>query len=180
MSGEEPAGGGATVVAPEITGLTQPGLAVAGTLLEVFRSQGISGPVPANLDPTPGLVKYLNAAAKEIVFAIFSLTSQPVANALIGAKKRGVSLRGLADTKQWGPTNDAVVKAGIDLERAVKQHACMHLKVAVIDGHVVALGSFNWTSNAELHNDEVLLISDSQPLAQVLIAQIDAARAANR
>jgi phosphatidylserine/phosphatidylglycerophosphate/cardiolipin synthase-like enzyme len=158
----------------------RPGLAVAGTLLEVFRSKGISGPVPADLDPTPGLVKYLDAAKQQIVFAIFSLTSQPIADALIRAQKRGLQLRGLADNKQWGAVNDAVVKAGIDLERAVKQPACMHLKVAVIDGHIVALGSFNWTSNAELHNDEVLLVSDSQPLAQVLIAQIDAARAANK
>lgn len=158
------------------------GMAVAGTVLEVFRSKGIGKQVEADLDCTDGLVKYLNAAQQTIVFAIFSLASQPIADALIAAHKRGVAIYGLADTKQWSghsAVNDQVVAAGIDLMRAVKQRACMHLKVAVIDGHVVALGSFNWTNNAENHNDEVLVVIDSSEMAAVLKEQIDEARQLN-
>lgn len=159
------------------------GLPVKGVLVEVFRSKGIGPAVAPNLDCTAGLVKYIDAAKTSIIFAIFSLASQPIADALIRAKKRGVSIYGLADTKQWSnasSVNDQVVAAGIDMMRAAKQHACMHLKVAVIDANVVALGSFNWTNNAEAHNDEVLLVSESTELASVCKEQIDQARALNK
>jgi len=158
-------------------------LAVKGTLVEVFRSKGIGPAVAPNLDCTTGLVKYIDAAKTEIAFAIFSLSSAPIADALIRAKARGIHLWGIADAKQWTyPTsqNDRVVGAGIDMLKANKQHACMHLKVAVIDAHVVALGSFNWTNNAEHHNDEVLLVSSSMELATVLIEQINQARLLNK
>jgi phosphatidylserine/phosphatidylglycerophosphate/cardiolipin synthase-like enzyme len=157
-------------------------LKVSGTLLEVFRSKGIGAAVSDDLDCTKGLVKYLDAAKVEIVFAIFSLASQPIADALIRAHQRGVNVYGLADTKQWSginAVNDQVVAAGIDLERAVHQHACMHLKVALIDRSIVATGSFNWTNNAEAHNDEVLLINESTELVAVLLEQIVQARTLN-
>jgi phosphatidylserine/phosphatidylglycerophosphate/cardiolipin synthase-like enzyme len=159
------------------------GRAVAGTVLEVFHSKGIGAPVAADLDCTAGLVKYLSAAKTSIDFAIYSLASQPIVDAMVAAKKRGLEMRGIADNTQWAgkaALNGQLVAAGIDVVRAVKQHACMHLKVAVIDGHIVALGSFNWTNHAEANNDEVLLVVDSADTARILTDQIDQARKANR
>lgn len=154
-------------------------LAVKGTLVEVFRSRGIGPVVMKELDCTDGLVKYIESAKRTLVFAIFSLTSNLIVDALIRAKNRGVVIYGIADNTQWGPSCDRLVGAGIDLLRAKKQHACMHLKVALIDGHLVALGSFNWTNNAQLHNDEVLLVTDSVELASICRTQIDQARSLN-
>lgn len=35
----------------------------------------------------------------------------------------------------------------------------MHQKYCIIDNHVVILGSFNWTNNAEFRNDENIQIT---------------------
>ena len=90
------------------------------------------------------------------------------------------TFHGLADSRQWSAQCDRLVAAKVDLVRAVKQHAAMHLKVAVVDRRYVALGSFNWTNAAEYRNDEVLLTVTSPALAAMLVEQIDAARKANR
>lgn len=158
------------------------GLPVKGTLLEIFRSKGIGHKVADDLDCTRGLVKYIDGAEKSLDFGIYSLTSRPIVDALLRAHERGVLLRGVADNTQWAghySLNHELLAVGVDIIRAIHQHACMHLKVAVIDNHICALGSFNWTKNAQEHNDECLLVFDSLEAAEVLALQIKQARELN-
>lgn len=157
-------------------------LAVRGTLLEVFRSKGIGAPVADELDCTKGLIKYMDMTKNSFVFGIYSLASQPIADAMKNMHSRGVAMRGISDNSQWGgkfSLAQSLKDAGIDIIRAVHQHSCMHIKVGVSDNNICMLGSFNWTNNAEQHNDECLLVFQSAEAASVLTTQIDQARTLN-
>jgi hypothetical protein len=60
---------------------------------------------------------------------------------------------------------DKLTQAGVDIRLAVRQTALMHNKVGIFDGTTICTGSFNWTSNAERHNDENLLVVDGPDVA---------------
>jgi phosphatidylserine/phosphatidylglycerophosphate/cardiolipin synthase-like enzyme len=47
----------------------------------------------------------------------------------------------------------------------------MHHKVAIIDGYIVLIGSFNWSASAEDSNNENLLVIKSAALAATLEAE---------
>jgi phosphatidylserine/phosphatidylglycerophosphate/cardiolipin synthase-like enzyme len=57
--------------------------------------------------------------------------------------------------------------AGI-LVRNDTNTAMMHHKVAIIDGSIVLIGSFNWSSSADEDNNENLLVIRSSELASAL------------
>jgi phosphatidylserine/phosphatidylglycerophosphate/cardiolipin synthase-like enzyme len=47
----------------------------------------------------------------------------------------------------------------------------MHHKVFVIDGKIVAFGSYNFSKSAEENNDENLIVIYSEPIAQQFIKE---------
>lgn len=60
---------------------------------------------------------------------------------------------------------EKLTQAGVDIRLAVRQTALMHNKVGIFDGKTICTGSFNWTTNAERHNDENLLVVDGPDVA---------------
>jgi phosphatidylserine/phosphatidylglycerophosphate/cardiolipin synthase-like enzyme len=125
----------------------------------------------ADLDPAPALIAALNAAKKTIFFATYSFTYAPFADALIAAHARGVQVRGVADASEAGQVNGQVprlVAAGIDVKRWGSTFRLMHEKAFVVDGNSVGLGSYNWTTQAEKSNVEILLIAKGAQVARVL------------
>jgi phosphatidylserine/phosphatidylglycerophosphate/cardiolipin synthase-like enzyme len=49
----------------------------------------------------------------------------------------------------------------------------LHHKLAIVDGHTVITGSFNWSPSAAHQNDEVLLVIHSPLLAAHFTREID-------
>lgn len=47
----------------------------------------------------------------------------------------------------------------------------MHHKVFIIDGKIVAFGSYNFSQSAETSNDENLIVVYSEPIAQQFIQE---------
>jgi len=102
-------------------------------------------------------------------------------NALAAARARGVEVRvaldlgkdrvtGLPDEKhlaamKWLQAHDIAVIAD-ELGRTT------HLKVVVVDGRFVVLGSHNWTRSAMLDNREVSVVLDDPGMAAQLEAQL--------
>ncbi len=72
-------------------------------------------------------------------------------------------------TESKNPNQAAMIskltQAGVNIRLAVRQKALMHKKVGIFDGQTICTGSFNWTTNAERHNDENLLVADGPDVA---------------
>ena len=102
-------------------------------------------------------------ARKSVLMHAYSFTSQPIANALIRAKEKGVEVVILVDksqvkdkhTKVWH-LKAAGIKVLVDVLPGIA-----HNKVLIIDDERVITGSFNWTNAAQFRNAEnVLMIGD--------------------
>ena len=117
---------------------------------------------------TEAIVDNLNWAEKYIRVQAYSFTSKPIAEALIGAHKRGVDVQVLLDKSQLrgkGSKLDLLVQAGVPV-RIDKKHAIAHNKVIIIDGVTVLTGSFNFTNAAEDKNAENLLVIRDKVVAR--------------
>lgn len=114
---------------------------------------------------TDAIVRELNAAQSVVLVQAYSFTSVPVAAALKAAHDRGVDVRVILDKSQRTERYSGLTflqHAGIPVWIDAA-HAIAHNKVICIDGQTTIGGSFNYTSSAEFHNAEnLLIIHDSE------------------
>jgi len=119
------------------------------------------------------VMSFILAAEKELYIAAYSFTSKEIAFALVEAKQRGVDVRVVVDNEQ-NSDDQAGYKAvdylegqGIPVVRNVN-YACMHHKFMVADGKHVQVGSFNYTSSANVRNAEsAISFRDMPELAMI-------------
>ncbi len=108
------------------------------------------------------IIREIRNAEKTIYIAMYVLSEDDIIEELIRAKGRKVDVKILLDWEgiEGGYTREMKMrKAGIDVKISRKrENANMHNKFAVIDGEIIITGSYNWTRNAEVLNDENLLI----------------------
>lgn len=114
------------------------------------------------------VINVINEAQEYILFAIYTFTRQDIQNALIGAKFRGVDVRGIMDKKQSTELEpqrkvlQELQNAGIPI--VFNTHsAIMHLKTLVTEKAYVS-GSYNWTASGTDRNDEILEIGRDKDL----------------
>ena len=122
------------------------------------------------------LVPLLNDAQESIYFLAYSFTSNDLGDIVREKAQAGLTVEGVMDSEQvasnqgteYDPFKQAdlmVRKDGID--------GLMHHKVFVIDGKIVAFGSYNFSQSAEERNDENLIIVYSEPIAQQFIEEFN-------
>jgi len=125
---------------------------------------------------TGEIIKQIDNAESYIDIAMYSFTYEPIAEAIIKAKNRGVKIRILMDKGQ-SQGRYSKYKFFLDNDIAVIQdrHAgIMHNKIAVIDGKVLFTGSYNWTESAEESNQENLLeFIDEEEIIKVYQERLD-------
>ena len=125
------------------------------------------------------ILREIDQAKKELLIAVYAFTNNQLANALVQAKKRGVTVHVVVD-REFDINNQnskgkffeaqkiplrrlSGLKSGVQ----EKDAGLMHQKFAVIDGRIIFTGSYNWTHAADSLNDENLLIfRDAGPLAE--------------
>jgi phosphatidylserine/phosphatidylglycerophosphate/cardiolipin synthase-like enzyme len=116
----------------------------------------------------PRILAQLDGAKSEILVQAFSFTSNPIRNALVSAKKRGVRVEVILDkgeqVRQEFRTAKHLSSQSI-LVFIDDQHSNAHNKVMVIDNSIVITGSYNFTNAAEARNAENVLILKSGELA---------------
>jgi phosphatidylserine/phosphatidylglycerophosphate/cardiolipin synthase-like enzyme len=119
------------------------------------------------------VVSAIRAAKRQVLVQAYSFSSRSIASALIGAHRRGVDVRVIADREQSsfaGSRLGDLVRAGIPvLVDALYQSA--HSKVMVVDAGgaapAVITGSYNWSYAAQHRNAENVLVLRGHPeLAQ--------------
>ena len=97
-----------------------------------------------------------------------SFTSKEIAFALVEAKKRGVDVRVVVDHAQNSDDQggykavDYLESQGILIVRS-ENYSAMHHKFMVADESHVQLGSFNYTSSANLRNAETAIVFRNCP-----------------
>lgn len=124
-----------------------------------------------SVDCSAILIDEIEAASDTIHVAIAYFTHEDIANALVAAQARGVSVQVIGEASEnvsEGNGNYDVVQ--LLLEGGVEYRndgndALMHHKFTIIDGRTVMGGSYNYTYNATLNNDENLTRTISSALA---------------
>jgi len=116
---------------------------------------------------TEAVIAELAKAKQSVYVFAYSFTSEPIANALIAADKRGVETWAIIDRSQRAERSsvDEIHEGGV-VTKIDAKHAIFHDKVMVIDEKVVVTGSFNFTKAAEERNAENLLIIHDAILAK--------------
>ncbi len=112
--------------------------------------------------PDRELVGIIQDAQKYVYFAIYTVTKENIANALIAAKLRGLDVQGVLDYNQSliaqeKPWLAKFKKYGIKIKSPFKLQGLMHIKMLVTE-KAYASGSFNWTVSAATLNDDILEI----------------------
>ena len=113
------------------------------------------------------VVSMLRTCKKTLDIAIFSLTLDSIAEAILEAFQRGIKVRLIADdecAKNKGSNVKLVASVGIPTktDNAIYH---MHHKFAVIDSSVVIMGSFNWTGQAVKYNQENIFFYEDKNIA---------------
>jgi phosphatidylserine/phosphatidylglycerophosphate/cardiolipin synthase-like enzyme len=113
------------------------------------------------------IVKAIDQSQREVLVQAYGFTHNAIAQSLLRAKARGVTVHVLLDQKSEHTNRyviDLLNQAQLSM-RADGKHAISHNKVMVIDASIVITGSFNFTNSAETRNAENFLILKSVDLA---------------
>lgn len=114
------------------------------------------------------VLEAIRNSKESVLVAAYSFTSKPIAEELSKARRRGVSVLVVADSKANTGSYTAVTflaNQGVPV-RLNDHYAIMHHKFMVVDGRHVQTGSFNYTNAAQKRNAEnVILVYDNPELA---------------
>lgn len=151
------------------------------TFAGVGPAGGSAGSVPAAgsveyaFSPNAGaeqlVLKVITGAQREIRVMAYALTSAPITQALLAARRRGVEVYVIADHKQNTADDrsgkgraalSALANAGAAV-RTTEAFAIHHDKVLVQDGRTVLTGSFNFSAAAAKSNSENVLVLWDNP-----------------
>jgi len=117
---------------------------------------------------TEAVINELDRAKKSVYVLAYSLTSDPIAKALVSAHDRGVNVEIILDQNQRTAKSSLasfMAQSGI-YTKIDAAHAIAHNKVMIIDGEVLITGSFDFTKSAEEKNAENLFIVRDKALAE--------------
>jgi len=129
-------------------------------------------------DAEGALIRVIGEARRTLHVQAFLITSRNLTQALIGAHRRGVAVRVLADRELVMRGEQSLVpmlsNAGIPVHLETR-YAAAHNKILLIDAEeahpVVVTGSYNFTFSAQARNAEnVLILHDNPALARAYLA----------
>lgn len=131
------------------------------------------------------VVRAISSARDQIYVQAFLLTSRRVADALLDAHARGVTVRVLADremiTRGAGSRVPAIAAAGVEVALEVRYQAA-HNKIILVDPLsprcAVLTGSYNFTRAAQSKNAEnVVVMRGNRALSRAYLANWERHRA---
>lgn len=121
------------------------------------------------------IVPLVQSATQSIRFLTFSFTDYPLADAMSQRFKSGVDVAGVFET--FGSETEAAELRTLMCRRVpVKQDGnsgFLHHKVIVIDERIVITGSMNYSTNAEVNNDENVIIIDNSEIARLYLQEFE-------
>lgn len=109
----------------------------------------------------------IKKARVSVYFMYFSFTSDELGELLIDKHKEGIRVAGIFEKTGSGSEYSEYTKMkieGLPVELDTNRYN-MHHKVLIIDGVRVITGSYNLSRNADMQNDENIMIIDSRDIA---------------
>lgn len=109
-----------------------------------------------------GLIK---TAKKSIYFAMFTLTNRDFIDLLKNVSKNNIEVNGIVDQEQIYNSREILFELmnfkHMHIKAIGSKDARMHHKFIIIDDYITITGSFNWTYQANLKNNEnIILLND--------------------
>jgi len=106
-------------------------------------------------------------ATHEIKLEVYEFSYRNLADALIDAKDRGISVKVILEQSVYQNSNtfNYLLNKGIDVNWALKKFHNTHSKFMIIDDSIVFVGSLNWSVNALKYNREASVIIYSKETA---------------
>jgi phosphatidylserine/phosphatidylglycerophosphate/cardiolipin synthase-like enzyme len=145
-----------------------PRLTLDDTALEVYFSpdDGIAA----------RLAELINSAQESIYFLAYTFTAEDISNAMLDRAKEGLIVSGVFEESQVSSYIGAYSVYGLMRTAGLDVHldgnpGNMHHKVIILDGKTVITGSYNFSRNAETHNDENVLILYNPQIAAAYLAE---------
>jgi phosphatidylserine/phosphatidylglycerophosphate/cardiolipin synthase-like enzyme len=115
------------------------------------------------------LLQLLGEAQESIYFLAYSFNSNYLGDAIRAKAAQGITVAGVMEPSQINPELagefELFRRAGLDVRLGSGSELIGH-KVMVIDGKIVVMGSYDFTSRAENVNDENVLIIHNEEVAQ--------------
>ncbi|MEW4339696.1 phospholipase D family protein [Chromobacterium vaccinii] len=111
------------------------------------------------------VLKVINSAQHSIDMAAYSLTSRPVAEALVTAAHRGVQVRVVADSGEVRKSHSVaqfLANQRVSV-RTNDKYLSMHDKYLLVDGNHLQQGSFNYSAAAASRNAENVVVTWNAP-----------------
>ncbi|XP_053327384.1 mitochondrial cardiolipin hydrolase [Spea bombifrons] len=144
---------------------------------EPVLSPGLSCPCPLPHTDTAlcRLLRLLLGAQRSLEVCVFTVSSQPLARAVLQLHHRGVRVRVISDSDYMashGSQIGVLRQEGV-VVRHNQSEGYMHHKFAILDKSVVITGSLNWTVQAVHTNKENVLISDDQAYVQAYLEEFE-------
>ena len=142
-----------------ITWLEEVTRAIEGAQAPAIECRCLFAPRDPCVDEICALLRDAEASAD---LCIFTITDDRIVSEIEAAHRRSVAVRILTDDEKSldrGSDVGRLARAGIPV-RKDRDPAHMHHKFAVIDGHILLTGSYNWTRSASKENAENILIID--------------------
>jgi cardiolipin hydrolase len=112
------------------------------------------------------IVTAFRRVRREADVCVFTITDNRIADGILAAARRGVTVRIISDDDKESDTGSdlaALRRAGIPV-RTDSSPDHMHHKFAIFDRTRLLTGSFNWTRSASHRNHENLLITSDKRL----------------
>ncbi len=119
------------------------------------------------------LVQLIGTAKRSIDVAAYELDLENVADALLAAKGRGVTVRLVTDTDNLEDNAVRRLKDGGVPIVDDKRGAIMHDKFVIVDGHALVTGSWNLTTNCTYRNNNNAIYIESEALARNFQAEFN-------
>ncbi|EPU8562878.1 phospholipase D family protein [Yersinia enterocolitica] len=107
----------------------------------------------------------INQTKNTLYMEAYSFTDKGIAQALVAAKQRGVSVRVVADKKSNSDSYTSVTflaNQGIPI-RLNDNYSIMHNKIILADSNTLQTGSYNYSASANKRNAENVLVVRNQP-----------------
>jgi phosphatidylserine/phosphatidylglycerophosphate/cardiolipin synthase-like enzyme len=146
----------------------------------IFTATSVHADTTVKFSPEGGigqkLVQMYRGAKSDIKVAMYSLTVKGQANGLIAAHRRGVYVQVILDTnlgRQKTSMSKLLAGAGIPVRHVGPSGGSMHHKFIIVDGKLLATGSYNISNDAEDHSNEAMLFITDKKVIDSFAGEFD-------